>query len=268
MIRTLLLPVFLGAALLMAPAAMAADSAPLTFDATKIGKPNSGAQAELWRPEGAGPFPAVVVLHGCGGISDNHRGWAGRLAGWGYVAFLVDSFRPRNVRSTCYGGGVPTPKQRAQDAFNAAAYLRTLPDILPDRIGVIGFSHGGSTVMEAVLQNAVPVDRGGRPFAAAVAYYPGCNPKPPWSIPATDTLILIGKNDDWASAPNCQALVAGKAGMPHAPQIKVYPNAVHDFDGTGVPRLVGDHMMGGDREAALDSYAMTQAFLAARLKPQ
>jgi dienelactone hydrolase len=255
-------------AALLAGRAMAADPAPLVFDASKIGKPNSGAPAELWRPAGAGPFPAVVVLHGCSGVSSNQRGWAGRLAEWGYVALLVDSFRPRNVTSTCYGGGVPTPRQRAQDAFNAATWLRTLPDIVPDRIGVIGFSHGGSTVMEAVLENAVPVDRGGRPFSAAVAYYPGCGSKPPWSIPATDTLILIGKNDDWASAPNCEKLVAGKAAMPHAPQIKVYPNAVHAFDGPGVPRLVGDHMEGGDREAALDSYEMTRAFLAARLKPQ
>ena len=39
-----------------------------------------GAQAELYRPTGAGPFPATVVLHGCAGIIDNHRGRAARLA--------------------------------------------------------------------------------------------------------------------------------------------------------------------------------------------
>jgi dienelactone hydrolase len=264
--RPLLLLTVVCAVAAFSQAAMAADSAPLTFDATKIGKPNSGAQAELWRPAGAGPFPAVVVLHACGGVDDNARSWAGRLMGWGYVALLVDSFRPRNVRSTCYGGGVPTPTQRAQDAFNAATYLRTLPDILPDRIGVIGFSHGGSTVLETVRERSVPVDRGGRAFAAAVAYYPGCNPNPPYSTPATDLLILIGKNDDWTPAAACEKAVAAKVSMPHAPQIKVYPGAVHVFDGAGVPHLVKDHMIGSDAEAAADSFAMTEAFLGARLK--
>lgn len=267
MIRPLLFCTSLFAATFLASVAMAADGAPLTYDAGKIGKPNSGAPAELWRPAGSGPFPAMIVLHGCAGIIDNHRGWAGRLVEWGYAALLIDSFRPRNVNSTCYGGGTPTPAQRAQDAFSAAIYLRTLPDILADRIGVIGFSHGGSTVLEAALVRNVPTDRGGRPFAAGVAFYPGCDPDPPYSTPATDILILIGKNDDFTPAPNCVKLVAGKAAMPHAPQIKVYPDAVHVFDGPGVPRLVGDHMMGGNREAALNSYAMTQAFLATHLKP-
>jgi dienelactone hydrolase len=268
MFRPLLFCASVCGTVLLAAVAIAADSAPLTFDATKIGKPNSGAQAELWRPAGSGPFPAVVILHACNGVSDSHRGWAGRLREWGYVALLVDSFRPRNVRSTCFGGGVPTPPQRAQDAFNAAIYLRTLPDILPDRIGVIGFSHGGRTVLETVLARSVPRDRGGQPFAAAVAYYPGCNPDPPYPTAVTDLLILIGKNDDWTPAADCEKLVAGAAGMPHAPQIKVYPNAVHVFDGPGVPHLWVDHMIGGDRDAALDSYAMTKDFFAARLKPQ
>jgi dienelactone hydrolase len=132
----------------------------------------------------------------------------------------------------------------------------------------IGFSHGGSSTLEAVLANAVPADRGGRPFAAGVAYYPGCDPNPPYSTPATDLLILIGKNDDFTPAVNCEKLVAGKATFAHAPQIKVYPGAVHVFDGPGVPRLVVDHMMGGNPEAAADSFVMTQAFLADHLKPK
>jgi poly(3-hydroxybutyrate) depolymerase len=70
----------------------AVDLQPLTFDAKSVGAPNSGARAELWRPAGADPFPAVLVLHGCGGVEDNDRTWASRLAGWGYMALVVDSF--------------------------------------------------------------------------------------------------------------------------------------------------------------------------------
>jgi poly(3-hydroxybutyrate) depolymerase len=62
-------------------------------------KPEPGAPLRglLFRPKGEGPFPAVVLLHGCRGIQPYQRDWAGKLAEWGYVALLVDSFGPRNV---------------------------------------------------------------------------------------------------------------------------------------------------------------------------
>lgn len=252
-------------ALLATVGSVLADDQPLTFDAKSVGGPNSGASFELWRPAGPGPFPAMLVLHGCGGVGANQRSWAARLNGWGYVAVVLDSFRPRNVKSVCNVGGI-APRLRAQDAFNAAIYLRTLPDIQADRIGTIGFSHGGSTVLETVLERAVPVDRGGKPFRVGVAYYPGCGANPPFQQPATDLLILIGKDDDWSSAVNCQKMVAGKAGMTHAPSIKVYPGAVHGFDGGGLPTWSHDHMVGGNAEAAADSFVMTQTFLEAHLK--
>ena len=92
---------------------------PLTYDAKSVGKPNSGAPLELWLPPGTGPFPAVLVMHGCAGVRDHHRGWARRLTEWGYAAALLDSFRPRNVNATCFNKmSSPRPSLRAQDAFN------------------------------------------------------------------------------------------------------------------------------------------------------
>lgn len=41
----------------------------------------------LARPQGSGPFPAVVVLHGCGGFHQDMLAWADRLRRWGYVAW-------------------------------------------------------------------------------------------------------------------------------------------------------------------------------------
>ena len=209
---------------------------PLTYDARSVGNPNSGAALELWLPPGTGPFPAVLVMHGCGGINSNHRGWAGRLRDWGYAAALLDSFGPRNANQTCLViGSNPKPIVRAQDAFNAATYLRTLPTIQPDRIGLLGFSHGGITALFATLASEVPTDRGGHPLQAVVAFYPGCLRKPGWTgntlgEPASDLLILIGKNDDWVSAAECLKYVEAQSGFPHAPTIKVYPGAVHAFD--------------------------------------
>ena len=46
---------------------------------------------------GGGPFPAVVVLHGCIGITGHFTGIADRRSSWGYVALAVDSLGPRGL---------------------------------------------------------------------------------------------------------------------------------------------------------------------------
>jgi dienelactone hydrolase len=53
--------------------ALPANGQPLTFDAGNVGGPRSDARAELFMPQGAGPFPAVVVLHGCDGVGRHYR---------------------------------------------------------------------------------------------------------------------------------------------------------------------------------------------------
>jgi len=248
-------------------ASLLSERLPLTYDAKSVGGPNSGAPLQLRLPPGNGPFPAVLVMHSCSGITDNTRTWAGRLVGWGYAAVIVDSFGPRNQRNLCEvnKGSIPQTLS-AQDAFNAAIYLRTLPDIQADRIGIIGFSFGGTTTFWASMAEGIPVDRGGRPFQAAVAYYPTCSGGTILSPFATDVLILIGKDDDWTPADLCIKTVAARANQTRPPAIKVYPGAVHSFDRGGLPRPYLGHMVGGNAEAAADSFAMTEAFLAARLK--
>jgi dienelactone hydrolase len=272
---TLLATAALALALPFILAHCASVPGPLTYDANSVGRPNSGAPMELWLPPGAGPFPAVVVMHGCAGISTNHRYWAGRLREWGYAAALLDSFHPRNANSTCYNRmSNPRPALRAQDAFNAAIYLRTLPIIQPDHIGLIGFSHGGTTALYTALASGAPTDRGGRPFQAVVAYYPGCllkvrgEPEKILGEPASDLLILIGKNDDWTPASDCWEYLKAQGGFPHAPMMKEYPGAVHSFDSSSRLQYYQDHMVGSNHEAADDSFVMTKAFFDARLKSQ
>lgn len=120
-----------------------AEAPPLTFEPGTVGAPQSGARAELSVPAGAQPFPAMVVLHGCDGVGRHVRLWAQQLVDWGYVAIVVDSFRPRRMTTVCNHGMLVPPQLQAMDAFNAADYLRRLPNVAEDRIGVIGFSHGG-----------------------------------------------------------------------------------------------------------------------------
>ena len=105
------------------------------------------------------------------------------------------------------------PALRAADGFAAADYLRSLPNVRDDRIGVIGFSHGGWAVLKAVLEEAIAQNHA-RPFAAALAYYPGC--QRPDSPLVTDTLILIGDADDWTLPANHPLARPGADQRPYA----------------------------------------------------
>ncbi len=149
------------AAVLLVVVWPAAAWAQPVFDARHVGKPDGGSHAELYMPAAAaaGPVPAVIAMHGCDGVGRHYRDWAGLLQSWGYAALLVDSFRPRGKSNVCNRGREVPPLERAFDAFRAAGYLRTLPAIRADRIGIIGFSHGGWSALHAVLRDTAEAAR-------------------------------------------------------------------------------------------------------------
>jgi poly(3-hydroxybutyrate) depolymerase len=109
--------------------------------------PSGPLNAVLVTPDGPGPFPVVILLHGCSGVRPIQRFWADRLRSWGYAALILDSFSARGGVNVCSDANQPlvTPRDRAADVLSAALYLRTLPKIDGTRIAVLGDSHGGST---------------------------------------------------------------------------------------------------------------------------
>lgn len=224
-----------------------AQQTPLSFSDANVGALRSDQPGELILPQGSGPFPAVIVLHGCDGVSPHYRVWARWLASWGYAALLIDSFRPRGIAILCGRGRELSPALRARDAFAAAAYLRKRSDIDPDRVGAIGFSHGGWSALVAATDNA-EVRSGTAPLKAIVAFYPWCLAiSPPL---ATDVQILIGDADDWTPVQRCIDFV-GKyaASTAHLPSLKVYPGATHGFDSRRPDRVYLGHRLVHDPKA-------------------
>jgi dienelactone hydrolase len=232
------------------------------FDPAKIGPPRSNEPAELYMPVGAAPTAAVVVLHGCDGVGPHYRQWARRLAEWGFAALLIDSFRPRGFNEVCNHGLLVPPEVQARDAFDGAAYLRAAPQIQAARVGVIGFSHGGWAVLKAVLAGAVR-QLSEPAFAAAVAFYPGCDPSA--AALETDTLILIGDADDWTPAARCTRWRDTVQTNGHVLRMKTYPGARHGFDAPSQPHSFAGHYVGQDPAALADSVIETRGFFADRL---
>src|SRR5882757_4450360 len=136
--------------------------------------------------------PAVVMMHGragayssaakgvydAGTLSQRHRAWGELWAAQGYVALMVDGFGPRG-----YPAGFPRHSYdsrpevlnevtvRPLDAYGALAYLRARSEVDGARIGLQGWSNGGSATLAAM---ATPSGKG---FVAALAFYPACGLK-------------------------------------------------------------------------------------------
>jgi hypothetical protein len=87
--------------------------------------PGDRIQGDLAKPHGAGPFPAVIVLHGCAGMHDTtKRKLVDELVAWGYVSLLVDSYATRRIDQACTSGAFATFFRRRQDAYGALVFRR------------------------------------------------------------------------------------------------------------------------------------------------
>ncbi|HEU5197719.1 MAG TPA: dienelactone hydrolase family protein [Methylomirabilota bacterium] len=191
---------------------------------------------ELTLPAGAGPFPAVVLMHGCGGLGNAEGGWVTPLTGAGYATFVVDSFTGRGLAEVCRNARALISLQRVPDAYGALRILATHPRLDAGRIALMGFSHGGGLTLGASTRWAH--DRYTRTAAAAfrafLPFYPGCNNAYPERLSISAPLrIHIGELDDWTPAAPCQELVDTLRRSGQDAEITVYPGAHHSFDNVG-----------------------------------
>lgn len=212
-------------------------------------------------PQGDGPFPAVVLLHGCAGLQPNNFRWARFLNRHGYLTLILDSFGPRSlVRNCSQDLETKTLFNRRLDTIGARAYLASRPDVDQKRIGLMGWSQGATLALRLVGQRSV---RAQERFEAAVAFYPYCTPDAKISKP---TLIMIGDADDWSPASLCRELV-DRAEATGLINLIVYPRAFHAFDivelfdGVVIQGPLGDHWIKYDPRAYQDSMFQVRSFL-------
>ncbi len=271
---------------------LAACAGPVSDGVMTTSAPNGAREqipVAIEKPDGPGPFPAVVILHDCSGLGPRSSGaparWARELSAQGYVILIPDSFTTRgHPDGVCTAAspsrGEVAPSRRVRDAYAALAHARALPYVDGRRVGLMGGSHGGSTTLASM---AAP-ERAG--FAAAVALYPGCGTTlGAWRADGTGiyraaapVLILIGEKDDWTPAAPCVKLAASSQGTEHPVTITVYPGAHHSFDSDRPVRFVAARVnsnarggrgatTGGDGTAWADSIRRVTAFFGAHLKP-
>lgn len=208
----------------------------------------------LVAPTGAGPFPAVVVIHEWWGLNSQIKAQAEQLAAEGYVALAVDLYRGRVTADSGEAHelmrGLPEDRAR-RDLLAAFDYLAERPDVRSDRIGSIGWCMGGGYSL--VLALAQPR------LAASVIYY-GRLVSDESSLQQirAPVLGLFGENDRGIPVRSVRAFERALRRLGKSIEVHIYPGAGHAFANPTRPSY---------REAAArDAREKTQAFFARHLK--
>ena len=221
------------------------------------------ANHKVYVPEGKGPFPVIIAIPGCSGVSLNgpetdagrlgdegdrlfrrhYPRMAKRLQEAGFLVLLIDYLTAEGVLNTC--GWEIHPKRVGEYIKEAISFVKMIPSANTSRINVIGWSHGGEGVLSwlANLEEPEGVQK-------AIAVYPGCSASSPWksSLPV---LMILGEADNIALPSVCNGLTQSLPNQTNV-IVKSYPEARHGFDLTEGPTVlsVGNGLTVGRNEKA------------------
>ncbi len=213
----------------------------------------------LHLPQGAGPHPVVIDLHGCNGIwEERDRVWLPLYLDAGFAVLQVDSLTQRGVTNICADVFRVAPMTRSMDAAAALRWVMRDGRFRRDDVFLVGMSHGATTS----LLTQLGVDSVFSNLKGVVAFYPYCYDLLP--VLNADLLVLIGEHDDWTPAARCREMRIGdRAGRSY--ELVVYPKAYHSFDVPGRDSVYFGHRVGYNKAAAEDSIRRVMRFLEARL---
>lgn len=180
--------------------------------------------AYLARPDGDGPFPAVLVIHEIFGLNDNIKDITERFANQGYVALAIDLFGERN-RAICIFNVLRSQlfssleNGNIRELKNALTYLGEQPSVDSARVGAVGYCMGGGLAIAwACTDNRLQ----------AIAPYYGANPRPLDAVKRACPVVgsYPGKDFTAGAARKLDAELT-KDNIVH--DIKIYPDTMHSF---------------------------------------
>src|SRR5262245_37174942 len=185
--------------------------------------------------------PAVVLVHGSGGVGPREDRWAEELRQSGAATFVLDSFTGRGITGTSEDQSQLTSLAMIGDSYRALELLATHPRIDPARITVMGFSKGGVVALYTALKRFQRLHGpAGARFAQHIAFYAPCYIKYVNDEAVSDRPIRLfhGAADDLAPVELCRAYVERLRRAGADAQITEYAGAAHGFDrpGAGPPR--------------------------------
>ncbi|WP_376088384.1 dienelactone hydrolase family protein [Roseomonas sp. CCTCC AB2023176] len=192
-------------------------------------------------PSATGRVPAVILVHGSGGISGSADLWARELNSVGVAAFILDTFSGRGIVSTVEDQDQLHSLAMMVDAYRALDRLADHPRIRADRIAVMGFSKGAvASIYSASERFRRMHGNPERRFAAHIGLYTPCNVRYLADAQVTGAPMRFhhGVVDDYVSIAPCREYVARLRAAGVDATLDEYPNGQHGFDSPLSARLV------------------------------
>ena len=234
----------------LALSAFAANGKQVTY---KSGDENVNGM--LYEPDGKGPFPAIVVIHEWWGLNDWVKDEASKFADQGYVTLAIDLYRgkvattPEEAHEIMRG----VPEDRAnRDLLTATAYLRSLKNVKPNKIGVVGWCMGGGYALDLAISD---------PKLAAAAINYGHLATEPDTLKKINAPILgsFGGQDRGITPESVNKFADQMKQLGKNVEVKIYPDAGHAFE--------NPNNKGGYRaDDAADAWRRMTQFFATYLK--
>jgi dienelactone hydrolase len=204
----------------------------------KDGKPAMIAgELRILKP-GTDRLPAVVLVHGSGGVGFNSGMWVGELNKAGFATFVVDSFTGRGINNTITDQSQLSSYTMMNDAFSALAVLTKHPRIDPNKIAIIGFSKGAIPALYARMnrfQSAYAPE--GASFAAYIGFYTPCNTAliDDEKVSTKPIRLYHGIDDNWVPIGPCRDYVARLKKAGANVDLVEYAGATRAFDVQTIP---------------------------------
>lgn len=184
-------------------------------------------------PPGTGKVPAIVLLHGSGGLSGYVDDWARFVTDQGVASLALDCFTERGIDVTFGNQGVLGRLAMIVDAYRAFDALANHPRIDPERIALMGFSRGGQAALYAAVRRFRDM-HGPREgdFAGYVSFYPACHIRYRDDARLVDrpVSVLHGTADDMNPIGVCRDYVARVRAAGGSIELHEFPGARHIFD--------------------------------------
>lgn len=197
---------------------------------------------------GTDRLPAVVIVHGSGGVMGNEDHWANELISLGVATFTLDGFTARGIRNTGADQSQLGQLTMVVDAFRALDLLAADPRIDPARIGIMGGSRGARIVMATSFNRFRKMY--GTPsaeFAVYVAFYTPCGTRYRDDTDVVDRPIRLfhGTAEDYVPVMPCRTWVDELRKAGNDVELKEYPGAYHLFDNPLYPLRRAENLQTG-----------------------
>lgn len=212
---------------------------------------------QIFKPQGNGPFPAVVLSHSCGGLRVSEaKPWVEAGLKQGYVVLVIDSMRGN--KNNCFPPAPINNSTRLSDMLDAVDHLSKMPIVLPEKIGAIGFSQG--SMINAMLASSSTVEMvkpNAKRYAATVGLYGACQwpegtfksrPDLSLSFVMQDTdkplLYLMAQDDAETPASTCESLLPSLKAKGAPVEWHLYEGATHCWDCSSLNGLTKNDFKG------------------------